>query len=166
MLKLALFVLALPGILQSPPVAGEADAKHAIQTIYDKSNDLLLKKDVGGLTKLLQATHSSDFVFTSRTSGKRSLRQLIASMKSVLGTYDVSHASARIVRITVKGTFAIVGVSTDIDLVTRTAPPKAAHSVEEQAYGQDSWTNVGGEWRLKASKVLSEIVIRDGKRDK
>ena len=140
-----------------------ASVRPKIQALYDQSTSLLVKKDLHKLGDFFIQTRTTDFTYTAPGKPNRKLPEIIASMKSVLGAYNVRKATVKIEDLKVNAASTVATITTVIELTSQSPTEKRIHTISQTVHGVDVWVQIKGSWKLKLSHVVSENLIRDGR---
>ncbi len=89
-----------------------APVRPKIQALYDQSTSLLVKKDLNKLGDFFIQTRTTDFTYTSPGKPNRKLPEIISSMKSVLGAYNVRKATVKIEDLKVNAASSVATITT------------------------------------------------------
>lgn len=146
----------------------QSDAASAIKAYYSKEDSLTLKLDVAGLKKLHEVILTDDYVSIEKADKKGKvqkktkaeelanigkLSQIIASVTS-----SVSHVDL----VTSGKTTVQAIVTSSGELKTKPLGDGKAHTLSNTSKSQDTWVKVGGIWKMKSSRSLSNNLKVDG----
>jgi len=158
--------LIVVGILAAAGIAtaSQADMAKKLQTIYSKLDALSLKKDMAGLTKLLNQVSTPDCIFVSKTQ-KMTRDQTMQQMAVVMPKIDtVTTSTSHVDGVKMVGGSLVASVHQTVAMTTKpTKETGPAHKIVQKTSSEDTWVKSGGTWKLKISKIVTETIIQDGK---
>jgi len=166
-LKSLVFVAILA--VATSAMATHSDVSSKLRALYAKMDSLSMKKDVPGLSAFLKKTSTDDCTFISKPgkSGvpeRKSRDQAMQTLARVMPVIDkVSTCASHIDSIHVSGSSAVATVTSRIVMITKAGSGGPAHKIAQKSKSEDTWVLVGGSWKLKVSKILTETVSQDGK---
>jgi hypothetical protein len=159
-------ILAMAGIA----TASQGDVAKKLQSIYSKMDSLALKKDISGLTKLLNQVSTSDCVFVSKGFGKnppmsKSRDETMKQMSVVIPMIDaVTTSTSHVDKVTMGNGSLIASLHQTVAMITKaTQQTGPAHKIVQKTTSEDTWVKSGGSWKLKVSRIVTETIIQDGK---
>jgi len=150
-------------------LAVQSDVTKSIQAIYSKLDALSIKKDIPGLTKLLKQNSTPDCAFIGKTdkSGKTEKKnrdETMAQMAGFMPFIDVVNVSTSHIDSVKMGKGSLVASVTSVVAMTlKKGQDGKVHKIVQNSKSQDTWVNVGGSWKLKVSKIVTESATQDGK---
>ena len=165
-----LSLLAL-GALACSSAFARADAPAPIKAYYAKEDSLMLKGNFEGLKKLQLDNSTPDYVSISKPdkSGKvrkKTRTEDVAQIDQFSKIIDsVTQSVSHIDSVTIGKNTATVVVTSTGELSTKKAAfgDGKAHIMSNTSKSQDTWVKVGGSWKMKISKELTDNLKIDGK---
>lgn len=157
-MRQAALVLALAVVL---PLAHAEDVKAKLQPIYDRFSALTKKKDVSGLEKLWGQIGGKGFVYEVNGQ-KQTADQMFGQMKAQISQVTkVQSIEQKIAKVKLSGDHADLTVNAVWVMVLNLDGKK--HTIKGVESTLDTWTKVGGQWRLTHMKAIKSTQTENGK---
>lgn len=150
-------------------LAAQGDITQKLQAVYSKLDALALKKDMTNLTKVLYENTTKDCVFIAKpdANGKREQKTREDTMKTMTGVMPlvdkIDMSKSHIDHVKVGPNSVVATVTSILAMTTKKTDATPAHKIVEKSTSEDTWVKVGGSWKLKSSKTLTDVVTQDGK---
>jgi hypothetical protein len=160
----ALALLALAG----SGFSAQKGLSPSIKAYYAKNDALTIKKDLKGVQKLYADTYTADFVSLGNPnkSGKvttRSRAQEIATVAQAIPFIDkFAKFETRIDHVTLGTGTATIKTTSRVLMQTVADPSGKKHEISGSSTSEDLWVLVGGVWKMKSSKTITEDMKMDG----
>jgi len=157
-------------VIAASAAAAQSGESKKLQTIYSKLDALAMKKDIPGLRTLLHQVSTTDCVFIgvpdkSGKVQKKNRDETLQSLERVMPIIDaVTLSASHIEHLSAGKGFITVLVTSTTKMTTKKMPQDGkVHQIAEFSTSEDSWIKVGGNWKLKSSKTLTDKITNDGK---
>jgi Domain of unknown function (DUF4440) len=156
MRKLAVLLLAS---CVAPAFAGGFDFNKSYQDV----NTAVLKKDMKTVEKLLTTGSVPEFKYIPLKGAPTTVQVMVAQMKGQLAVMGpVTRCTTKISKQVMKGNTAMLTVVSGFTTSIKD-PQGKVHSITSDGVTTDTWVNIGGTWKMKEMKVVSEKNAMDGK---
>lgn len=136
-----------------------ADARKAIQVIYDHEVTAYAKKDIKGITAIL----TPDFESIEKNGDRINAVQSIETIRQTFRMLRTFTVSQNIQNLTLKGDQAIVTSRSHLEGTIADEQTGKPHKVVGDSVTVETWVKSRQGWLLKRSKTISERNIMDGK---
>lgn len=129
-----------------------------IESLYTKVSNLMVKKDVSALAKML----TDDCIFIDAQNRTLNRQQWEASLKQQMAVAKNIKCSFKVLGVKAKGDTLLVTNSWDLSMDVPSQDGKT-HKLRVVGNGVDTLVKVKGAWKLKKSKADKESQTLDGK---
>jgi len=164
-----LSTFAMGAVICSAAFAQSSGEKF-IRAYYAKDDALMLKMDFAGWQKQKREVFTSDYVSYGKPdkSGKVSKKTLADEFKSMgqvaqmieLVPKSINHVD----HLTIGPTTILATVTSSGEMKTKKLPQDGkSHTFGGTTKSVDTWVKIGGSWKMKSTKTLSETLLLDGK---
>jgi ketosteroid isomerase-like protein len=137
--------------------ADEAAVRKALDAQYAKFNTSLVKKDMKTMFDVL--TPDATYVMKGMVQNREQMRQM---MTQTMAMMQISKASNKIEKLTMKGEMAIVVAAAKSSGKMKGTDGKI-HPISYTSKTRDHWTKTPGGWKIKKIEAISESMTVDGK---
>lgn len=135
-----------------------ADARKAIQAIYDSHNAAVARKDLDGAL----AHRTQDYVSIGAKGDRKSLEQSRQVLRRLFAAMEWAQGSSVIQKITLKDDTAIVLVKEKGRLVLANPQTGQKATLDINGLSRDVWVRRQGRWLVKQSQNLQSKITRNG----
>jgi len=164
-----LSIFALGAVVCSAALAQSSGEKF-IRAFYAKDDALMLKMDFAGWRKQKMEMSTSDYVAygkpgkTGQTT-KKTRADEFKGMDQVIPMIDsVPKSLTHVDHLTIGSTTILATVTSSGEMKTKKLPQDGkSHIFGGTTTTIDTWVKVGGSWKMKMTKTLSDKMLLDGK---
>lgn len=140
-----------------------ASLKKTALPVYQKIASLTNQRNFSGLKQVFVGATTSDFKNIGLKGNAMSRDEVLGSMEQVLKTTkSIKVSGFKLTAFKLSGSTATVGTTQTYDFLVLD-PQKKPHKLSGSSTSVDTWTKVGGTWKLKLSKTVKETTLIDGK---
>jgi ketosteroid isomerase-like protein len=137
-----------------------ADARKAIQTLYDRESAAAEKKDAKGTTGQI----TPDYIGIGKGGSRSDAAQLRQDVQMLLSMFKTLKVSQTVQSLTLKGNQAVVTMKAHIVGLIGDPSSQKTHQMVVDSVSEDTWVRSGARgWLLRRSKTISERSLADGK---
>lgn len=157
------------GVVAFSAALAQSSAEKFIRAYYAKDDALMLKMDFAGWRKVIIETSTSDYVTYGMPdkTGKVTKKTLADQVNGLdrLGPIieSVPKSTNHIDHITIGPRTILVTVTATGEMKTKKLPQDGkSHTIAGASTTVDTWVKVGGSWKMKMTKTISDKMLMDG----
>jgi len=158
------------GVVAFSAALAQSSAEKFIRAYYAKDDALMLKMDFAGWRKLIIETSTSDYVSygmpdkTGKVTKKTLADQVNGLDRLAPIIESVPTSTNHIDRLTSRPRTILVTVTFSGEMKTKKLPQNGkSHTIGGTMRSVDTWVKVGGSWKMKMSKTISDKMLMDGR---
>lgn len=170
MKRLRTFALISIATFASSVALAQNQIPPAVRAYYDKENALTLKVDFDSLKKLRAEISTKDYVYVSKPNKagvvtKKSRSEEDAQMDQLKSLIQsITKSTNHFDQVTLSNSTLVLVITSTGELKTKPMGGDGkAHLISNTAKSEDTWVKVGGTWKMKSSKSISDRMTFDGK---